>query len=489
MANDSNSTIVCPHCGEQTSPPSKNCPACGLPLDIDDPQWREKWLRAAPVSSQPGPVTRWLASAPVPLFTLVVIFASFSTYFCMYAFRKPFSAASYEGLKFLGGEIDLKTAFVVSQIIGYALSKVIGIKICPEIHRQRRALGLVLMIVLAELSLLLFAVLPNDLKVVAIFFNGLPLGMVWGLVVLYLEGRRTSEMLLAGLSCAYIVASGAVKDIGLWLMSTFPIDQFWMPCVTGLCFLPLFVGSVWLLNQLPQPDAADIEARVERTTMGGSQRWQFFQQFLPEMLLLSTVYFFLTAYRDFRDNFGKEIFESLGYGKTPAIFTRSELWVAFGVMAALAGLNLIRDNRRGLYGAFVIMTFGVFLLGVGTILWDLKLVSGLTWMILTGLGAYLTYVPFGSVLFDRLIASTRAVGTAVFAVYVADAVGYSGAISVLLGKDLLAGDTARVDFFRDLTYFMSVLGVILLVLGCVCLMKRHTHYPARDLAAISTEST
>ena len=201
-------------------------------------------------SAPPGPVTRWLASAPVPLFTLVVVFASFSTYFCMYAFRKPFSAASYEGLKFLGGDIDLKTAFVISQIIGYALSKVIGIKVCAEIDRQKRARGLVLMIVVAELSLLLFAVLPNNLKVIAIFFNGLPLGMVWGLVVLYLEGRRTSEMLLAGLSCAYIVASGAVKDIGLWLMSTVQVDQFWMPCATGICFLPPFVGSVWLLNQL-----------------------------------------------------------------------------------------------------------------------------------------------------------------------------------------------------------------------------------------------
>ena len=445
-----------------------------------------------PTSFAPIPrsrLTAWLENAPAPLFTAFVIFASFSTYFCMYAFRKPFSAASYEGLKFLGGDIDLKTAFVISQIIGYALSKVIGIKVCAEIDRQKRARGLVLMIVVAELSLLLFAVLPNNLKVIAIFFNGLPLGMVWGLVVLYLEGRRTSEMLLAGLSCAYIVASGAVKDIGLWLMSTVQVDQFWMPCATGICFLPPFVGSVWLLNQLPQPDAADIEARVERTTMGGSQRWQFFRQFLPEMILLSTVYFFLTAYRDFRDNFGKEIFESLGYGQTPAIFTRSEIWVAFGVMAALAGLNLIRDNRRGLYGAFVIMTFGVFLLGAGTILWDLKLVSGLTWMILTGLGAYLTYVPFGSVLFDRLIASTRAMGTAVFAVYVADAVGYSGAISVLLGKDLLAGDTARIDFFRILTYVMSVVGVVLLILACVFLMKRHTHYPAGDHTAIPTEST
>ena len=34
------------------------------------------------------------------------------------------------------------------------------------------------------------------------------------------------------------------------------------------------------------------------------------------------------------------------------------------------------------------------------------------------------------------------------------------------------------------TYFMSLLGVILLVLACGCLMKRHTHYAAGDLADV-----
>ncbi len=159
-------------------------------------------------------LTVWLESAPVPLFTIFAIATSFTTYFCMYAFRKPFAAAQYEGLSFLGTTIDLKTAFVISQIIGYALAKVIGIRVCSEFSRGKRALGLVVMIGLAELTLLLFAVLPTELKMVAIFFNGLSLGMVWGLVVWYLEGRRTSEMLLAGLSCAFIVASGVVKDLG-----------------------------------------------------------------------------------------------------------------------------------------------------------------------------------------------------------------------------------------------------------------------------------
>jgi len=416
------------------------------------------------------PTTRlanWLAATPTPVFMAFAILSAFSTYFCMYAFRKPFSAAQYEGLRFFNTDLDFKTVCVVSQIVGYALSKVIGIKVCSEVSRSRRTRMLVAMILLAQLALLLFAVLPNDLKVAAIFLNGLPLGMVWGLVVWYLEGRRTSEMLLAGLSCSFIVASGVVKDIGRWLMSAYQVDQFWMPFVVGLMFLPPFLVSVWLLNQVPKPSEEDVLARVERKTMDGSQRWQFVRRFLPGLLLLLVAYFFLTAYRDFRDNFGVEIFAQLGYGEDEtAIFTRSEIWVAFGVIGALAMLNLIKDNRHGLIGAFTIMTAGVVMMGVGTLLHDMGQISGLTWMILCGLGSYLAYVPYGTVLFDRLIASTRVVGTAVFAIYVADAVGYGGAITVLISKDLIAGDISRLDFFRHLTYFMSILGAVSLIASC-----------------------
>jgi hypothetical protein len=435
-------------------------------------------------------LTVWLESAPVPLFTIFAIATSFTTYFCMYAFRKPFAAGKYEGLAFFSTSIDLKTAFVVSQIIGYALSKVIGIRVCSEFSRDRRALGLVFMIGLAEVSLLLFAVLPNQLKTVAIFLNGLSLGMVWGLVVWYLEGRRTSEMLLAGLSCAFILASGVVKDVGRWLMSVHRIDQFWMPFVTGLLFLPLFLLAVVLLNQIPQPSDKDTLARVERKTMQRRERLDFLKRFFPGLAMLLIAYFFLTAYRDFRDNFGVEIFQQLGYGeKETAIFTRSELWVAFGVMGTLAALNLIKNNRRGLIGAFVIMAFGTSLLGFGTMLLDAKRINGLTWMILSGLGSYLAYVPYGSVLFDRLIASTRAVGTAVFTIYVADAIGYGGAISVLLSKDVIAADMPRLEFFRNMTYFMAILGTMLLASSCLYFLLAHKHIAEPAWEGIAREHT
>ncbi len=416
------------------------------------------------------------SALPVTLFTVVAIMAAFSTYFCMYAFRKPFSAASYEGLQFLNTSFDLKTVLVTSQIIGYALSKMIGIKVVSEITRRSRFRMLVGMILAAQVALFAFALLPPSLKVMAIFFNGLPLGMVWGLVVWYLEGRKTSEMLLAGLSCSFILASGVVKDIGRWLMSAHEIDQFWMPFVTGSLFLIPFLLSAYMLNRIPEPSRDDRLARMERSTMDGSQRWAFIRQFLPGMVMLMIAYFFLTAYRDFRDNFGVEIFDQLGYGiNEDAIFTRSELWVAFGVVGALAMLNLIKNNLWGLIGAFGVMTSGVMLMGIGTLLFDNGMIDGLMWMILCGLGSYLAYVPYGSVLFERLIASTRAMGTAVFVIYVADSIGYVGAIGVMGVKDQFAADVSRLAFFRYLTYGMSVLGVVMLVSSLIYFIVCHEH--------------
>lgn len=410
---------------------------------------------------------------PSSFLVLYAVFAAFTTYFCMYAFRKPFSAGKFEGLEWWN--IELKTALVISQILGYMLSKYIGIKVCSEMTRGRRVFALVGFIVWAELALVAFAVVPNDLKLVALFLNGLPLGMVWGLVVWYLEGRRTSEILLAGLSCSFILASGVVKDAGRYLMSEFRVSEWWMPAATGLLFLPVYLLSIWLLDQIPEPDEADVEARVEREPMDGKHRTSFLVTFWPGLLMLFVAYFFLTAYRDFRDNYGVEIFARLGYDGEPAIFTQAETVVAFGVIGSLALLSLIKDNRKGLVGAYFIMTSGVVILGASNFLREREVIDGFWWMTLVGLGSYLAYVPYGSVLFDRLIASTRVVGTAVFAIYVADALGYTGSVGVMLFRDRVYGGVSRLEFFTGFTYFMSLLGCAMLAASCLYFLRRHPH--------------
>lgn len=407
-------------------------------------------------------ITTWIERNPSSVLPLWAITASFATYFCMYAFRKPFSAASFEQITLLGGVLEAKSIFVISQVLGYALSKYIGIKVCAELTRNRRLLALVAAIAVAEFSLLLFAVLPGNLKIAALFLNGLPLGMVWGFVVSYLEGRRSSELQLAGLSCSFIVASGAVKDVGRWLMDL-GVSEFWMPVATGALFLIPFLVSACLLDLLPEPNAADVEERVKRQPMTGRERIAFCRRFAIGLTLLLVVYFGLTAFRDFRDNFGAELFAELGYGDDLGIFSKSEIWVAFGVMACLAPIAWIRDNRWALRAVYGLLIGGCFLIAGGTFLLQMEKISGLTWMIMVGLGAYLAYVPYGSVLFDRVVAVTRTAGTAVFAIYLCDSIGYTGSVMLLFVKDVLRPEATYLQFFMNFSYVLSAGGAVLLI--------------------------
>lgn len=395
----------------------------------------------------------WLEHAPTAAFSTYAIVAAFTAYFCMYGFRKPFAAATFEGQGAFG--LDLKTTLVLAQVLGYTLSKFLGVKLVTELSPQRRAVVLVGLILAAEAALVGVGVLPPRLRPLAIFFNGLPLGAVWGLVFGFLEGRRTSEILGAGLSASYIVASGAVKSVGATLLGL-GVPEAWMPFVTGLVFLPPFLLAVWMLAQLPPPVAADVRARTERRPMDGTQRRLFFGRFVAGLVVLTALYTFLTAYRDFRDNFAAEIWEAVGESGKPALFTLTELPVAFTVLVGLALLYRIRDNRRAFFAVHALMAGGTVLVGVATLLFDLGLVSAVTWMVLIGTGLYLAYVPYGCMLFDRLIAATGAAGTAVFMIYVTDAFGYAGSIAVLLYKLFGQAELSWLEFFRGFSYVTSI---------------------------------
>ncbi len=358
------------------------------------------------------------------------IAAAFTTYFCMYSFRKPFAAAAFDGEAF---GMQLKIALALSQVIGYALSKFIGIRLVSETPARRRAWTLLVLIGFAELALVAFGLLPPAGKVVAMFFNGLPLGAVWGLVFGFLEGRRTTELLGAGLSTSYIVASGIVKSIGLALIDA-GVPEGWMPAATGALFLPLFLLAVLALAKLPPPSRADVEARTLRDVMHGDDRRSFFRRFAPGLVALTGLYVFLTAYRDFRDNFAADVFAQLGV-LDASVFAKTESLVAVCVLALLAAVFLIKDNRRALLAIHWLMGAGVALIAGATAAFGLGLIDPVTWMILNGIGLYLGYVPFGCVLFDRLIAATGVVATSVFMIYVTDAFGYVGSIGVLVFKN------------------------------------------------------
>lgn len=426
----------------------------------------------------------YLRRAPDGAFMMYAVIASFMAYFAMYAFRKPFAAATFEGATWFEGETGIKAVLAASQLIGYALSKVVGIKVCAELKHENRARFIIGIILTAELSLLVFGAVSDNWKFLPIAVNGLTLGVIWGIVVSYLEGRRTSEVLLAGLSTSYIMSSGIVKDFGRAVMegdgaawwhgvpfvsqavvrATGPISEGWMPFITGLHYLPVFLFAVYLLMQLPQPDAQDIAERSERLSMNRENRLAFFSKFAIGMIMLCVIYLLLTAYRDFRDTYQVELFAALGYERdsgAQSLLGNSETLVAFIVTGGLALLYWLKRilHQSGLLLVWLFMLSGLVVLGLGTWLFQSGAISGFHWMVMTGVGVYLTYVPFGSVLFDEVIASTRYAGTAVFAIYVCDAVGYSGTVIMYFFRESIFGNLNKLEFFTAFTWIMTVTGI------------------------------
>ncbi|MEA3162155.1 MAG: hypothetical protein QOD95_3703 [Gammaproteobacteria bacterium] len=413
-----------------------------------------------------------LEKANPVLFTTFAGLAGFAAYFSMYAFRKPFSVAIFGSVPGWHFALDYKIALVLAQVLGYAVSKMIGVKFIAEVTPNRRAAAIVVLIFISWLALLLFAVLPSPWNVFAMFLNGLPLGLIWGLVFGFMEGRRTSEVLGAILCASFIVSSGAVKSVGKLLMDGWHISPFWMPAAAGALFFPLLGMSVWVLSQMPAPSPQDEAARVRRAPMDSAARMRFLQRYGVGIALLVLSYVLTTAIRDFRDNFAAEIWTALGFGQAAAVFTASELPVAVLSLTVLGVIIVVRDNTKALLVIHGVVIAGLALLGLSTLAFQAGLLSPLVWMILSGAGLYMAYVPFNAMLFDRLIAASGTVGTAGFLIYVADASGYLGSCALLLWRNFGLVQLNWLQVFTASAYGTSVLGTILMGLSALYFVRK-----------------
>ena len=383
--------------------------------------------------------------------------ASFGTYFCMYAFRKPFTVATYENLSILG--IDYKIVLIITQVIGYMLSKFIGIKLISELKPENRLKYLLAMIAFAELSLILFAGLPSPYTIFFMFLNGLSLGMIWGVVFSYVEGRKVTEILGVILCSSFIVSSGVVKSAGLMVMNYFDVSEFWMPAATGAFFLLPFIGFAMLLDRMPPPTDEDKILREERLPMSQKDRKRVLVNFLFPILILVFFYVCLTAMRDFRDNFSREIWDAVGYKGDVAIYTLSEIPVAIIVLVTIGMFAFIKNNYRAFQYYHYLLIIGAFLVGGSTLLFQNTIIGPALWMILVGLGLYMCYVPFNCIFFDRMIATFRIKGNAGYLIYIADAFGYLGSMAVLLYKNFGQDSLSWLHFFMNGSYVISVIGI------------------------------
>ena len=393
------------------------------------------------------------------LFAAVVCFAAYAS---ITAFRKAFNVAPYAGHQ-LGG-VDYKIVLVITQVAGYMLSKFYGIKFISELKNLGRGKIIVVLIGIAWFAWLLFALVPPPYNFWALLFNGFPLGMLWGVVFSYVEVRRATYFIGAALAVSFIFGPGLAKSTAQLVMNNWGVGEYWMPFVVSLLFFFPVLIFVYLLEKIPPPDEADIAHRTVRVPMTSADRRQFVKTFLPGLLLLVLIYVFVTVLREVRDGFMADMWRASGEPFKSGVFAQTEMLISVSILVLIASMVVIRNNKKAFMMAQGIMMAGFILSGIITWFYLQQQVSTFAWMTLVGLGLYMTYIPYNSILFDRMLASFRYAANVGFLIYLADAFGYLASVGVLLSKTIFRIQLNWLNFYTGLVLITSITGV--LCIGC-----------------------
>ncbi|MDF2187252.1 DUF5690 family protein [Paraflavitalea sp. CAU 1676] len=382
---------------------------------------------------------------------------AFLTYASIYAYRKPFTVATFEGLSFWG--VKYQVLLIISQGLGYMFSKFYGIKFIAELKRLGRWKTSAVLVSASWLCLLVFALVPAPWGMVCMFVNGFMLGFMWGIVFSYVEGRKTTDFIGATMAVSFIFAGGFTRSIALWLRDSWQVPEQWLAFMTGLIFVVPLIVFLYLMERIPAPDQDDIEERTARLPMTKEQRLKFLRMFGMGTIAIIITYLFLTIMRDVRDNFMSNLWSELGYGAKPAIFTKTETITSVVILIMISLLVGIRKNIRAFRLVHIMVIAGFLLAGVSSALFLAGIMEGAIWMQLVGLGLYMGYIPFNCIFFERLIATFKIAGNVGFLIYLVDAYGYLGSTMVMLSKEIFQIKLTWSQFYPAGVVIFSVIGI------------------------------
>ena len=390
--------------------------------------------------------------------SIILAVVAFLAYTSVYAYRKPFTVATFNNLAFAG--IKYQTLLIISQGLGYMLSKFFGIRFIAELKHRGRWKTSAVLIGAAWLSLGVFAIVPAPWGLPCLFVNGFMLGFMWGIVFSYVEGRRATDFIGAVMAVSFIFAGGFTRSVALWLRDYWLIPEQWLAFATGLLFVIPLIALMYLLEKTPAPDESDIHERTQRQPMTRLERKQFLLRFGGGVIAITIGYLFLTIMRDVRDNFMVNIFNELGYGSKPAIFTQTETSISLVILLVMSLLVFIRNNIKALLLVHVVVIAGFLLAGLSSALFISGALNGLLWMQLVGLGLYMGYIPFNCIFFERLIAAFKIAGNVGFLIYMVDAWGYLGSSAVMLSKEVLRLNVSWSQFYPVCVVVFSIAGLL-----------------------------
>ena len=396
--------------------------------------------------------------------------AALLSYSLVYALRKPYTAASFEGLTLFG--TDYKVAVTTIQILGYVIAKFFGIKLISELKRENRFRFFVTSAIMAEVALIGFGVLSAPYNAAAMFFNGLSLGCMWGVIFSFIEGRKVTDMLASLLGVSMVFSSGIAKSFGLFAMNELNIDQFWMPAVIGGVALPLLVLMGYLLKRLPSPTQEDIELRNERVVLDSEGRRRLFLSFAPILTLLFIGNFMLLVLRDIKEDFLVLILDMSN--QSSWLFAQVDTIVTFAILALFSAFVFFRSNIKTLMCLMGIVILSCITMAYVSFNYKALDLQPVVWLFIESLCLYIAYLTFQTIFFDRFIACFRIKGNVGFFIAIIDFIGYMGTVTLLSTKEFLNFDMEWFDMFNHMTFFVGAVCTVLFTKVATLIYKRYS---------------
>ncbi len=387
------------------------------------------------------------------------------SYSLVYMLRKPFTAGVYENLDFFG--IDYKVAVTTIQIIGYLIAKFVGIKLISELKREQRFKFFAVSVILAELSLIGFAVIPQPYNAAIMLFNGMSLGCMWGVIFSFIEGRRVTDVLASILSVSIVFSSGMAKSVGIYLMNDLGIDQFWMPALVGGVALPLLFLTAYSLMKLPHPNAKDTAERCKRKAIDGAERKSIFKKYMWIMILILGANFLIVTLRDLKEDFLVNIIDMKG--QSSWLFAKVDTIVTLIILFLFAATTYIRKNIYSLIAILTLVVIANITMAYISLNHESLNISTITWLFMQSLPLYIAYLAFQSVFFDRFIACFRVQGNVGYFIALIDFIGYLGTVTVLIIKEIIGKEFNWFETYNILSAGVGIIsavtftGVIILI--------------------------
>ncbi len=402
------------------------------------------------------------------LFILWAGGAALLSYSLVYTLRKPFTAASFENAEFF--DMDYKVVVTISQILGYVVSKFIGIKLISELQSEERFKFILTSVLLAEASLILFGLLSTPFNVAAMFLNGLSLGCMWGVIFSFIEGRRVTDILASLLGVSMVISSGIAKSVGLYVMNHLHVSEFWMPALIGAVALPLLLLLGWALNKLPEPNKEDIAMKSERETLNGKQRWELFKSYMPFLSMLFIANIAIVVLRDIKEDFLVNIIDVSAY--SPWLFAQIDSVVTLIILGIFGLMVLVKDNLKALSVLFGLIIAGMIVMSVVSFGQQQLRLSPVIWLFIQSLCLYIAYLTFQTIFFDRFIAYFRIRGNVGFFIVTTDFLGYTGTVLVLVLKEFCNPDIDWAVFYNQFAGYVGIFSCVTFVCSFVYLHQR-----------------